>query len=170
VNEPLLLFLGRINRLKGIDILIEAVRPLLDDSVTLALVGRDDGYLSTLRARFGSQFESGRVRFVGPLHGGERFQAYADADVFCLTPVHWEETSLASLEAAASGTAVVVTEQAEIPGLRRETGGAIVPLDREAIRVAVTAALGDRASESVHAATFASNTAATRLSRRWRAT
>jgi glycosyltransferase involved in cell wall biosynthesis len=142
-GEPLLLFLGRINRLKGVDVLIDAVRPLLDEGVTLALVGRDDGQLEELRTRFASLFASGRVRFAGPLYGVERFDAYADADVFCLTPTHWEETSVASLEAAASGTAVVVTEQAELPGLRPETGGAVVPLDAAAIRDAVAAALAD---------------------------
>lgn len=140
---PLLLFLGRINALKGVDVLIDAVRPLLEEGATLALVGRDDGHLRDLQSRFGALFSSGRVRFVGPLYGPERFDAYADADVFCLTPVHWEETSVASLEAAASGTPVVVTEQAELPGLRPETGGEVVTLDREAIHAAVVASLAD---------------------------
>jgi glycosyltransferase involved in cell wall biosynthesis len=142
-GEPLLLFLGRINRLKGVDVLIESVQPLLDDGATLVLVGRDDGQLDELRARFAAGFGSGRVRFVGPLYGADRFEAYADADVFCLTPTHWEETSVAALEAAACGTPVVVTEQAELPGLSSETGGFVVPLDRDAIREAVAAALAD---------------------------
>jgi glycosyltransferase involved in cell wall biosynthesis len=144
-SERLLLFLGRINRLKGLDVLIEAIQPLLGVGTTLAVVGRDDGQLAELRARFAPLVADGRVRFAGPLYGAERFDAYADADVFCLTPVHWEETSVASLEAAASGTAVVVSEQAELPGLRPETGGFVVPLDADAIREAVRGALADRA-------------------------
>jgi glycosyltransferase involved in cell wall biosynthesis len=84
------------------------------------------------------------VRFLGPLYGDERFEAYVDADVFCLTPRHWEETSVASLEAAACGTPVVVTEQAELPGLAPETGGFVVSLDPPAVRAAVEAALDDR--------------------------
>ena len=123
-----------MNRLKGLDILIDAVEPLLDDGTSLAIVGRDDGQLDELCARFAPLFAAGRVRFVGPLYGAERFEAYADADVFCLTPTHWEETSVASLEAAACGTAVVLTEQAEIPGSRGAGGGFVVPLDRDAIR------------------------------------
>ena len=142
-GDPLLLFLGRINHLKGVDVLIESVQPLLDAGATLALVGRDDGQLDELQARFAAGFASGRIRFVGPLYGSDRFEAYADADVFCLTPTHWEETSVASLEAAACGTPVVVTEQAELPGLQRNTGGYVVPLEREAIRAGVAAALAD---------------------------
>lgn len=142
-EQRLLLFLGRVNRLKGLDVLIEAVEPLLDESTSLAIVGRDDGQLEELRARFARLFATKRIRFVGPLYGDERFDAYSDADVFCLTPTHWEETSVASLEAAASGTSVVLTEQAEIPGLEAAGGGFVVPLDRDAIRGAVESALSD---------------------------
>jgi glycosyltransferase involved in cell wall biosynthesis len=138
-----LLFLGRVNRLKGLDCLIEAVEPLLGDGTMLAVVGRDDGQLAEIRSRFAALFGDGRVRFVGPLYGDARFEAYVDADVFCLTPTHWEETSLASLEAAACGTAVVVSEQAEIPGLTPHTGGFVVPLDLDAIRSGVETALAD---------------------------
>jgi glycosyltransferase involved in cell wall biosynthesis len=145
LDDRLLLFLGRINRLKGLDRLIDAVEPILDEATTLAVVGRDDGQLAELRHRYAQLFADGRVRFVGPVYGDDRFEAYVDADVFCLTPTHWEETSLASLEAAACGTAVVVTEQAEIPFLTPATGGFVVPLDRLAIRDAVERALADPA-------------------------
>ena len=154
--EPrILLFLGRINRLKGLDLLIEAVEPLLGDDAVLAVVGRDDGQLDEIGERFAPLFADARVRFVGPLYGDDRFQAYAAADVFCLTPPHWEETSVAALEAAACGTAIVVSEQTDIPGLAESGGGFVVPLDREAIRAAVADALenadamGARAREHV---------------------
>jgi glycosyltransferase involved in cell wall biosynthesis len=151
LGERLLLFLGRVNRLKGVDLLIEAVEPLLDAGTSLVLVGRDDGQLDELRSRFAGLFADGRVRFAGPLYGVERFDAYADADVFCLTPPHWEETSVASLEAAACGTAVVVTEQADIPGLQGAGGGFVVKNEPEAIRSAVATALGDAAAMGARA-------------------
>lgn len=140
-ETPLILFLGRVNRLKGLDVLIEAVEPLLERDAVLAIVGRDDGQLEGIRSRFAARFADGGVRFAGPLYGADRFTAYADADVFALTPRHWEETSVATLEAAACGTPVVVTEQAEIPGLDASGGGFVVPLREEDIRRAVSAAL-----------------------------
>jgi glycosyltransferase involved in cell wall biosynthesis len=140
-RERLLLFLGRINHHKGLDVLLEAAEPLLGDGTTLAVVGRDDGQLADLQSRFSALFVDGRVRFVGPLYGDERFTAYADADVFCLTPPHWEETSVASLEAAASGTPVVLTEQADIPGIEAAGGGFVVPLETTAIRDAIASTL-----------------------------
>ena len=94
------------------------------------------------------------MRFAGPLYGSDRFTAYGDADVFCLTPRHWEETSVAALEAAACGTPVVVTEQSEIPGLDASGGGFVVPLRREEIRrrvgaLAGGAEMGERAQTHV---------------------
>lgn len=139
---PLVLFLGRIHWLKGLDVLVEAVEPLLAaGEAGLAVVGRDDGHWDEIAARHADLLGSGAIRFVGPLYGAERFHAYADADVFALTPRHWEETSVAALEAAASGTAVVVTEQADIPGLGNSGDGFVVPLDPGRIRGAVRSAL-----------------------------
>jgi glycosyltransferase involved in cell wall biosynthesis len=143
-DTSLLLFLGRVHWLKGLDVLIEAVEPLLEGDAVLAVVGRDDGQLTELQERFPRWFAEGAVRFVGPLYGADRFRAYADADVFCLTPRHWEETSVAALEAAACGTPIVVSEQSEIPGLEAAGGGFVVPLRHEEIRRAVATTLGRR--------------------------
>jgi glycosyltransferase involved in cell wall biosynthesis len=144
---PLVLFLGRIHYLKGLDVLVAALEPLLaGGEMGLAVVGRDDGQWEEIAARHAGLLDSGAIRFLGPLYGEERFHAYADADVFCLTPRHWEETSVAALEAAATGTPVVVTEQADIPGLAEAGGGFVVPLEAGAIREAVEKAAGHSAS------------------------
>lgn len=130
-DAPLVLFLGRIHWLKGLDLLAEAVA----NEAELVVVGRDDGALPDIRSRWP------HIRFMGPLYGAERFGAYADADVFAITPRHWEETSLASLEAAACETAVVATEQAEIPGLADADAGLIVAAEVSAIRAGLSAVL-----------------------------
>lgn len=145
-DERIVLFLGRIHHLKGLDVLVDAVEPLLGQGTTLVVVGRDDGQWAQIATRHGRLLADGSLRFVGPLYGSARFDAYADADVFCLTPRHWEETSVAALEAAACGCAIVVTEQTDIPGLVEAEGGFVVPLQRERIRDAVAGAL-DRSGE-----------------------
>lgn len=141
-GTPIILFLGRINYLKGLDVLVEALGPALEaGEAVLCIVGRDDGQWSELAAEHGGLLRAGAVHYLGPLYGAERFHAYASADVFCLTPRHWEETSVASLEAAAAGTAIVVTEQADVPGLESSGGGFVVELAPTAIRQAVSRAL-----------------------------
>jgi glycosyltransferase involved in cell wall biosynthesis len=139
---PALLFLGRIHYLKGLDLLVGAVEPMLAArEAALVVVGRDDGYWQVIAQRHARLLDAGVLRFIGPLYGEERFQAYADADVFCLTPRHWEETSVAALEAAAVGTPLVVSEQANIPGLEASGGGLVVPLDATAMLGGVRSAL-----------------------------
>ena len=133
---PVVLFLGRIHGLKGLDLLVDALEPMLAaGAAVLVVAGRDDGALETIASQHAGLLASGALSFVVPIYGEDRFRAYADADVFCLTPRHWEETSLASLEAAAVGTPVVVSQQAEIPGLPA------VPLEPDAVRAAVRDAL-----------------------------
>jgi glycosyltransferase involved in cell wall biosynthesis len=146
-NLPTVLFVGRIHYLKGLDLLVEAVEPLLTArEAALVVVGRDDGHWRLIARRHAQLLDEGVLRFVGPLYGEDRFQAYAAADVFCLTPRHWEETSVAALEAAAVGTPVVITEQADMPGFAESGGGFVVPLDADAVREAVRTALA-RAAE-----------------------
>lgn len=143
-DDRIALFLGRIHYLKGFDLLVEALVPLLErDALVLAVIGRDDGFWAGVARRFAPLIERGRIRFLGPIYGDERFAAYADADVFCLTPRHWEETSVAALEAAASGTPVVVSEQSDIPGLAAAGGGFVVRLAPAEIRDAVERVLAD---------------------------
>jgi glycosyltransferase involved in cell wall biosynthesis len=152
---PVVLFLGRIHYLKGLDLLVEAMAPLLEaHEAALAVVGRDDGQWSEIAAAHFGLIDSGLLRFVGPLYGRERFHAYADADLFALTPRHWEETSVASLEAAAAGTGLLVTEQADIPGLVESGGGLVPPLDVDAIRAGIREGLGRSSSLGVHAKTL----------------
>ncbi len=156
-SSRIVLFVGRIHPLKGLDLLVEAVEPLLerDPSLALVVVGRDDGHWAPIALRFAHLLDRGALRHAGPIYGDARYGVYAAADVFCLTPRHWEETSLAALEAAACGTPVVLSEQAAIPGLTEAGGGFVVPLDPARIREAVHETLehseemGERARELV---------------------
>jgi len=130
-DAPLVLFLGRIHAYKGLDLLLDAFAAIARNvpEAQLAIVGRDDGYLATLQRRIVELSLAEQVRFCGPAYGADRLAAYTDADVFALTPSHAEETSLAAMEACASGTPVVVTRQAPIPWLDECEAGFTVDYD-----------------------------------------
>ena len=103
-----LLYCGRIDRRKGIDLAIRALQ-LLPDEATLTIVGRgDEEHAAELVGLARDLRVSERVRFERVPR--DRLAAlFADHDVF-LFPVRWKEPwGLVPLEAMAVGRPVVAT-------------------------------------------------------------
>jgi glycosyltransferase involved in cell wall biosynthesis len=144
-DAPLVVCVARLSPVKGIDLLIEAFArlPAGPKGPYLAIVGWDHGALRSLRELASRLKVEARVKFAGPLYGDERLTAYADADVFALTPRVYEETSLAALEAAACGVPTVLTEQCETPGLAEAGGGLEVSRDAPAVAAGIATLLDD---------------------------
>jgi len=150
-DDKLIVCVARLAPVKGLDLLVEAFAkiPTSGSGPHLALVGWDHGFLASLQAQVIRLGVVGRVHFPGALYKDERFIAYRDADIFCLTPTVYEETSLAALEAAASGCPTVVSPQCEIPGLADAGGGIVAARDVPSISEALSALLEDGARRSV---------------------
>ena len=116
---PLLLFVGRIQRLKGLDLAVGALAALRDDRVRLAVVGGPSGAdgdaeaarLHELARELGVD---DRVRWSPPVPHEHLADWYRAADV-CIVPSRTESFGLVALEAAACGTPVVA---ADVGGLR----------------------------------------------------
>jgi glycosyltransferase involved in cell wall biosynthesis len=144
-NEKLVLFLGRLHKYKGLDLLIQAFSDVIRirNGCRLAVVGRDDGYLSSMYKLIDSFALRGSVIFAGPLYGKDRLEAYIDADVFVMPSSNFEETSTAALEACAAFTPVIVTKQTSIPGLDKYQAGFIINYDRVQLVNALLAILDD---------------------------
>ncbi len=109
-DEKVILFLGRIHKIKGIDILIEAFSKLKEElqGVKLVIAGPDDGYLDRLKLMVDKLSIEDDVIFPGPLYEKEKSEAYVDADVF-VVPSKYESFGNVVLEAMAHNTPVVVT-------------------------------------------------------------
>ncbi len=127
-TEKLVLFLGRIHRTKGLQILISAFPDVVKKIPTarLAIVGWNHGFLNKARQLVADLRLDTNVVFTGPLYGKDRFTAYVDSEIFAITPSVYEETSLAALEACACGVSCVLTRQSEIPGLDLAGAGVTV--------------------------------------------
>jgi glycosyltransferase involved in cell wall biosynthesis len=126
-NDKVILFVGRLHYQKGVDILIEALKPLLDSSrnLKLLIVGRDDGEENHLKMMTMPKYRE-KIIFTGPLYGEDVGLAYQSSLCFAMTPRFYEETSLAALEALSWSRPVVTTWQADIPFLTQYQAGYVV--------------------------------------------
>lgn len=123
LNQKLILFLGRINEIKGIDLLIESfceVSKEITNSV-LVIVGPDDGHLSFLNELIKKYKIQNKTIFTGPLYGAEKYNAYRDADVYVL-PSRYEAFPNTVLEAWACGTPVIITDSCALSTIAQQAG------------------------------------------------
>ncbi|OGY79310.1 MAG: hypothetical protein A3B74_00475 [Candidatus Kerfeldbacteria bacterium RIFCSPHIGHO2_02_FULL_42_14] len=119
-TTKLLLFVGRIHKLKGIDTIMYALNKLplaLKHQTKLIIVGRDDGYQPTMRKCIDRCHLRDNIIETGPLYGAENAVAYQVADLFVFAPDFYEETSLAAVRALSFGVPVITVPQAEMPYL-----------------------------------------------------
>ena len=110
-----ILFLGRLNKKKGLDILVEAFREILqvDNKCYLVIAGPDDGYEKTIKNILNSYKISDRVIFTGILKGENKLAAYVDAELFVL-PSYSENFGMSIVEAMACGTPVIISNRVGI--------------------------------------------------------
>jgi D-inositol-3-phosphate glycosyltransferase len=119
-DGPVLLFVGRIQRLKGADVAVRALADLEGyPTASLVIVGGPSGpdgdlELSRLHDLVAEYDLGGRVRFV-PAEPHDHLATYYRAADACLVPSRSESFGLVALEAAACGTPVVA---AAVGGLR----------------------------------------------------
>ena len=111
-EENIILYVGRIEPLKGIDILIRAV-PLLEcanDLRVMVVGGNPSGDMEMERLKTIAEDLGIRnsVTFTGPVPQDRLPTYYSAADIYVL-PSHAESFGLAALEAMACGTPVVVS-------------------------------------------------------------
>ena len=111
-EKQVILYVGRIEPLKGIDVLLEAAA-LLDrsDDIRVLIVGGspgNDAELGRLKALTTELGIESMVTFTGAIKQNKLPDYYSAADVFVL-PSHSESFGLAALEAMACGAPVVVS-------------------------------------------------------------
>jgi glycosyltransferase involved in cell wall biosynthesis len=144
---PVVLSLGRLERRKGIDLLVRSLPDL--GEAQLAIVGPDErgtaGELTRLARDLGVD---GRVHLMGRWRDpGSLLDLYADADVFALAS-KYESFGMAAAEAAAAGTASVVTDRCGIAELLGDGAALVVPHDQQAICAAIARLLEDHTFRS----------------------
>jgi glycosyltransferase involved in cell wall biosynthesis len=144
-HDPMVLFIGRLHPTKGLDVLVKAaaIARRRHPRLQVVLIGWDHGALRTVTRVARSVGLQDAVRVLPPVFDIARVQAYVDADVFAAAATIFEETSLAAMEAIASGTPCVLTHQCEVPDLEASGAGVVTACTPEAFAAGLLAVLAD---------------------------
>jgi len=125
-EAPFILFLGRLDLVKGPDLLLDAFLAIADrfEKYQLVFAGPDEGMKAGMEERLADSAYTGRVRFIGYLGGLEKSAAYAAACLL-VVPSRREAMSLVALEAGFAGTPVLLTDQCGFDEIEAIGGGGV---------------------------------------------
>ena len=139
---PTVLFVGRHEPRKGLDVLIEAMARLPPEA--RLWVAGDGPQTAELRARAS---DDRRIEWLGRIGDAEAASRMRGADVFCAPSLHGESFGVVLLEAMAAQTPIVASD---LPGYRNvalpgEHAVLVPPGDPDALAAALRRALSDPA-------------------------
>ena len=122
-----ILFIGRLNPIKGPDLLLGAylAATMAFPDVHLVFAGPDEGLGAGLKAAAARGNAADRVHFTGPVTGGTKRWLMRHAQLIAI-PSRSEAMSIVVLEAGAHGRPVLLTDQCGFPELAECGGGLIV--------------------------------------------
>lgn len=144
-QRPILLFLGRLNFKKGLDVLIEAVARVAAAGIDahLVIAGPDGGMETAARGWVSRAGLEARTTFTGMLTGADKLAAFAAAALFVL-PSSSENFGIAVIEAMACGTPVLVSGRVNIwREIVADGAGLAEPPNAESFAAAMTGLLQD---------------------------
>ena len=145
--KPFILYMGRLNFIKGPDILLESFNKIADQipNHNLVFAGNDDGMGRELRMISQKSKFSKRIHFIGFVNGKKKEFLYQNADVLVI-PSRSEAMSLVVLEAALHGLESIFTDQCGLDELNKKQLGKSVPVNvnllAEAIKEFITSSKG----------------------------
>ncbi len=136
-EERILLYMSRISRIKGLDMLAEAWGRVRPEGWRLVIAGPDDrGYTDRIKTLFDEKCDRTSFEFRSAAFGEEKSRLLLDASAFIL-PTRNENWGIAVAEAMASGLPVICTKGAPWQCLESEDAGWWTDISAAAIEKAI---------------------------------
>lgn len=148
LDRKIILFLGRVNFKKGLELLTQSFSRLVHEgeNIQLVIAGTDDeGYGVRVKRLVAEEKISDRVLWAGFIQGEEKLALLNDSDLLCL-PSRQENFGLAVAEAMAAGLPVVVSDQVNIhKEIKQFQAGLVTSCDPATLHLALQQLLRDEA-------------------------
>lgn len=144
-DKKVVLFLGRLHPIKGLDTLVPAFKAVHDEmpEAILVIAGFGD-YLDTAETMVKELKLQDGVIFTGPLWGRDKIDAHIMSDLY-VQPSYTEAFSMALVEAMHYSLPVIVTETNGLASyVRNAKAGMVVKKEEEAITKAILEILRDK--------------------------
>lgn len=154
LDGEIVLFVGRIDPIKGLDVLVRAIAHLTNrPALKLVVAGSGDEIeLERIRALIATLGLADRVHLHGAV-AQEDLPVYYQAASLCAVPSHYESFGLAAVESLACGTPVVASHVGGLPTVVHDgENGLLVPWRRPEAFAAAIAAVLDQPSLAAHLA------------------
>nr|HAT8714111.1 glycosyltransferase [Legionella jordanis] len=129
-----ILFMGRLNYIKGPDLLLEAFAKLPEEykNYHLVFAGPDEGMKASLENRAKELQLLNNVHFTGSVSGMDKIDAYRGAS-FLVVPSRKEAMSIVVAEAGVFAKPALITDQCGFDALEIIQGGYVVPATAESL-------------------------------------
>lgn len=106
-SSKMILYVGRLERRKGVEYLLQAYGLLVEKDPDIELVIAGDGPDREKLETLAAELELGNVTFLGYVTEAEKLQLLADADLFAAPALYGESFGIVLLEAMATGLVTV---------------------------------------------------------------
>lgn len=162
-NQPLVLFMSRIDPKKGLNLLIPALERLLGEGLEFHFVlagtnPQDPNYENQITQQVKASPIASRTTITGFVTGELKTALLQDADLFVL-PSYYENFGIAVAEAMVAGTPVVISEQVYIwEDIQKAQAGWVSTSDQDTLTECLRKALqstGERQRRGANAQDYA---------------
>lgn len=140
VGPKYILYLGRLNKTKGIDILISAFSEIDNNNLILKIAGGFNEYKKNLEKLVQSLKLSNKVQFIGEVKNKEKEKLIKNSWVM-VSPSFSDVIGMVNLEAASLNTPMITTHNT---GLKKEwniNGGKLIKPDKNELKLALSEVL-----------------------------
>jgi glycosyltransferase involved in cell wall biosynthesis len=154
-GKRIVLFLSRIDRMKGLDLLLDSFEIVQEEykDVMLVIAGAgDEVYVRELQSRPSARKNAANTVWAGYLNVADKSAAFAAADVSVL-PSSSENFGIAAAESLAAGVPTIVSEEVALSSdILQYNAGFVVKRDKQEIGKAICRLLSSKEESAALAA------------------
>lgn len=147
-REDYLIYIGRIDKKKGIELIINSLSKISNKNIKLKILGKENEYSNYLKSIITKLNLEDKIEFLGPIYNYEKYNLIANARAL-IAPSYSEAIGMVNLEAAACKTPVITTFQTGIKKEWGDNGGKLINPNEEDLKQAIIECLSWNHSERV---------------------